>query len=126
MLVRFVVSALSLGVATWVLPGLTLQPGPFADQAVTIAIVAAIFGLVNSLTKPLFGMVQGPLLQILLGLGLLVINACLLLLTSWVCAQFHVGWSVDGFWWALPGAAIVSTVSFVLNVFVVRRGEEHR
>ena len=38
-----------------------------------------------------------------LGLFLIVINALMLLLTSWLSDLFDLGWSVDGFWTALWG-----------------------
>lgn len=126
MILRFLVSALALGLATWMLPGIrldiTTEP---ADAAVTILVVAAIFGLVNALVKPLFVVVTSPLLLLTLGLFLLVINACLLLVTSWVCAKLGVPWSVDGFGSALVGGFIVSSVSFVINAFVGQRGVSH-
>ncbi len=126
MIIRFLVSALSLGLATWLLPGIWLDyVGEPVNAAVTMLIVAAIFGLVNALVKPIFVFVTSPLLLITLGLFLLVINAALLMLTSWVCAQFGVPWGVDGFWNAVLGALIVSIISFVLNSFVGRRGEVH-
>ena len=126
MVVRFLVSALALGLATWLLPGITLEPGPLANQIVTIVVVAAIFGLVNSLVKPLFGFVISPLLLAALGVFLLVVNAALLLFTSWVCTQFGIGWHVSDFWSAVLGALLVSVVSFVLNSVVGRRDVEHR
>ena len=124
MIIRFLVSALSLGLATWLLPGIWLDyVGEPADAAITMLIVAAIFGLVNAVVKPIFVFVTSPLLLITLGLFLLVINAALLMLTSWVCAQMGVPWGVDGFWDAVLGALFVSTVSFILNSFGGRRGE---
>ncbi len=126
MVVRFLVSALALGLATWLLPGITLEDGPLANQIVTIVVVAAIFGLVNSLVRPLFGFVISPLLLAALGAFLLVVNAALLLFTSWVCTQFGIGWHVSGFWSAVLGALLVSVVSFVLNSVVGRRDVEHR
>ena len=126
MIIRFLVSALSLGLATWILPGIKLDyAGEPAGAAITMLIVAAIFGLVNALIKPLFVFVTSPLLLVTLGLFLLIINAALLMLTSWVCAQLGVPWGVDGFWSAFWGALMVSVVSFVLNSFVGRRGEVH-
>lgn len=126
-IVRFLVSALALGLATWLVPGLTLDSVDArpADSAVTILIVAAIFGVVNAVVKPLFVFVTSPLLLITLGLFLLVVNASLLMLVGWVCSHLGVGWSVAGFWPALFGALVVSIVSFLLNSFVSPRGESH-
>lgn len=126
MIIRFLVSALALGLATWLLPGIRLDyAGDLADAALTMLIVAAIFGLVNSLIKPLFVFFTSPLLLITLGLFLLVVNGVLLMFTSWVCAQLGVPWGVAGFWDAVWGALIVSVISFVLNSFVGRRREVH-
>ncbi|MFP5416573.1 MAG: phage holin family protein [Actinomycetes bacterium] len=126
MIIRFLVSALALGLATWLLPGIWLDTtGEPANAALTILLVAAIFGLVNAVVKPLFVFVTSPLLLITLGLFLLVINAALLMLTSWVCEQLNVGWGVDGYWTAFWGALLVSIVSFVLNSMVGRRGQVH-
>ena len=126
MIIRFLVSALSLGLPTWILPGIKLDyAGEPAGAAITMLIVAAIFGLVNALIKPLFVFVTSPLLLVTLGLFLLIINAALLMLTSWVCAQLGVPWGVDGFWSAFWGALMVSLVSFVQTSLVGRRGEVH-
>lgn len=125
MIIRFLVSALSLGFATWLLPGIWLDvSGRPADAALTILIVAAIFGVVNAVVKPLFVFFTSPLLLLTLGLFLLIINAALLMLTSWVCVQLGVPWGVSGFSDAFLGALLVSLVSFVLNSFR-RVGEVH-
>ncbi|MDN5571740.1 MAG: phage holin family protein [Propionibacteriaceae bacterium] len=126
MIIRFLVSALSLGLATWLLPGIWLDVTDRpADAVLTILLVAAIFGVVNAVVKPLFVFVTSPVLLLTLGLFLLVINAALLMLTSWVCAQLGVPWGGAGFWDAFWGAVLVSIVSFILNSFVGNRGERH-
>ncbi|MFV0452943.1 MAG: phage holin family protein [Propioniciclava sp.] len=127
MIVRFLVSALALGVATWLVPGLSLDSVDArpADSAVTILLVAAIFGVVNAVVKPLFVFVTSPFLLLTLGLFLLLVNASLLMLVGWVCSQLGVGWSVAGFWPAFWGALLVSVVSFVLNSMLTSRGERH-
>ena len=88
------------------------------SQILTLLIVALIFGVLNAIIKPIFALVTIPLLLLTLGLFLIVINACMLLLTSWLAGLFDLGWHVDGFWTALLGAIIISIVSFVLNVFL--------
>ena len=56
-----------------------------------------------------------PLEIITLGLFTFVINAFMLLLTSWVAQGMGVGFRVDGFLPALVGALIITIVSFVLS-----------
>jgi len=64
------------------------------------------------------------MLLLTLGLFLIVINACMLLLTSWLAGLFDLGWHVDGFWTALIGGIIISIVSFILNVFLPDPGDK--
>lgn len=127
MLIRFLANAAALAVATWLLPGIRL--GGTDDvwgQVFTLLAVAAIFGVVNSLVKPLFKFVSAPLILITLGLFLLVVNALLLLLVSWAAGELHLAWSVDGFWSAFWGGLIISVVSLILNASFGKRGTEHR
>ena len=91
-----------------------------------VTIVAAIFGLVNALVKPLFVFVTSPLLLLTLGFFLRVINALMLQLTSWLAGVFGLGFHVDGFWPAFWGALIVSVVSFILNSSFISKSEVNR
>jgi putative membrane protein len=125
MLVRFLASAAALAVATWLIPGITLANGDTWSEVTTMLIVAAIFGVVNSVVKPLFKFVTAPLIFLTLGLFLLVINALLLQLVSWASGQVGLGWHVDDWGSAFWGALIVSIVSFILNAFF-KRSEQHR
>ena len=126
MLVRFLASAAALAVATWLLPGIVLADGDLGSRSITLLLVAAIFGVVNSLVKPLFKFVSAPLILITLGLFLLVINAALLLLVSWLAGELNLGWCVSDWGSAVWGGLIVSIVSFILNAFFNKRGENHR
>jgi putative membrane protein len=126
MLVRFRASAAALAVATWLLPGIVLADGDLGSRSITLLLVAAIFGVVNSIVKPLFKFVSAPLILLTLGLFLLVINAALLLLVSWVAGELSLGWSVTDWGSAVWGGLIVSIVSFILNAFFNKRGENHR
>ena len=126
MLLRFLASAAALAVATWLLPGIVLADGDLGGRSITLLVVAAIFGVVNSVVKPLFKFVSAPLILLSLGLFLLVINAALLLLVSWVAGQLSLGWQVTDWGAAVWGGLIVSVVSFILNAFFNKRGENHR
>jgi putative membrane protein len=125
-ILRLLANAAALAIATWILSGITLTGSTTTSQIVTLLIVALIFGVLNAIVKPIFALVTIPLLLLTLGLFLIVINACMLLLTSWLAGLFDLGWSVDGFWTALLGGIIISIVSFVLNVFLPDPDDKRR
>jgi putative membrane protein len=122
-LLRLLANAAALGVATWLLSGITLSGDDTTDKVVTVLIVALIFGVINAIIRPIFRLVTLPIILLTLGLFLLVINALLLMFTSWLAGVFGLGWHVDGFWTALWGSIIISIVSFVLNAFLPDKDE---
>jgi putative membrane protein len=115
---RLIATAAALAIATWLLSGITLTAPSTLREVLVLLGVALIFGVLNAIIKPILTFLSIPLLLITLGLFLLVINACMLLLTSWLAGIFDLGWNVDGFWTAVLGSLIVSIVSFVLNAFL--------
>ena len=115
MLIRFIVNAVALAVATWIVPGIWLADGDRMSQVLTLLGVAVIFGVVNTLVKPLLKFATGLLILLTMGLFLIVLNTLLLLLVAWVAAQFGLAWHVDDWLAALLGALIVSVVGFVLS-----------
>ncbi|MCE1175180.1 MAG: phage holin family protein [Propionibacteriales bacterium] len=125
MFARFFASAAALGVATWLVPGIHTGISDTWTKVWTVAAVAVIFGIVNSVVKPLFKFATAPLIFFSLGLFLLVINALLLMLVSWIAGMLGLSWQVVDWPAAFWGALIVSVVSFVLNAFF-KKGEEHR
>ena len=125
-ILRLLANAAALGVATWVLSGISLTGSSTGNKVLTLLLVALIFGVVNAILKPIFTFFTACLVLLTLGLFLIVINAGLLLLTSWLAQQFGIGWSVDGFWTSVIDSIIVSIVSFVLNAFLPNRNEPRR
>jgi putative membrane protein len=117
-ILRLLANAAALAIATWILGGITLTAPTTARRILVLLVVALIFGVLNAIIKPIFALFTAPLILLTLGLFLIVINACMLLLTSWLAGLFDLGWDVDGFWTAVLGAIIISIVSFILNVFL--------
>ena len=117
-ILRLLANAAALAIATWILSGITLTAPTTARKVLILLVVALIFGVLNAIIKPIFALFTAPLILLTLGLFLIVINACMLLLTSWLAGLFDLGWDVDGFWTAVLGAIIISIVSFILNVFL--------
>jgi len=118
LLVRLLVNAVALGVAAWLLAGITLTGSSTTARIVTLLIVAAIFGVVNAFVRPLAKLLSLPFIVLTLGLLIFVINALMLLLTSWISDGLDLAFHVDGFWTALVGALIITVVSWLLNVFL--------
>ncbi|MFF8843518.1 phage holin family protein [Streptomyces sp. NPDC015127] len=115
-LVKTIANAGALLVAIWLLQDITLTGDSTGKKAWTLILVALIFGLVNFLVKPVVKLLTLPLFILTLGLITLVINALMLLLTSWLADQFELNFHVEGFWTAVLGGLIISVVSWALNV----------
>ena len=112
-LIRLLVNAAALWVATRIVPGVHHEGGPLALLA-----VALVFGLLNALVRPLLKVLTCPLLILTLGLFTFVINALILWLTGALSDSLGIGFHVDGFWAAFWGALVVTVVSVLLSVFV--------
>ena len=125
LIIRLLVNAIALAVASWIVAGITLEGATTGRRVLTLLIVAAIFGLVNAIVKPVVKVLAFPFLILTLGLLTFVINAAMLLLTSWITGKLDVQFHVDGFWNALFGALIISVVGMLLNVVLPDKAEVH-
>jgi putative membrane protein len=120
-LIRMIVTALALWVATLVVDGITVSGGGATKDALTLLVVAIIFGLVNAILKPLAHLFGCVLYILTLGLFALVVNALLFMLTSWIAGKLDLPFHVDGFWAAFWGAIIVSVVSWLISLIIPDR-----
>lgn len=104
-LVNVLISAVAVLVSAYILPGVKVT-------SFTTAVVAAVMlGIVNSLLKPILIILTLPINILTLGLFTFVIIAALVLLV----ARLVPGFSVDGFWWALAFALVLSVVNNFLH-----------
>ena len=117
-LLRLIINAVALLITAWIVPGIHLGaagPHPTKYDWTTLLIVALIFGVLNAVIRPIVILLSLPLEIITLGLFTFVINAFMLLLTSWIAQGMGLGFRIDAFLPALIGALIISVVSFVLS-----------
>ncbi|MFG3662260.1 phage holin family protein [Streptomyces sp. NPDC047706] len=119
--VKTIANAAALAVAVWLLDKITLTGDSTGKKVGTLLVVALIFGLVNVLVKPVVNLLSLPLLILTLGLFTLIVNALMLLLTSWLADKLDLSFHVEGFWTAVLGGLIVSIVSWALNVILPDR-----
>ena len=122
-LLRVLVSAAALGVATWAVSGIELLAGSGWSRVGTLLAVALIFGLINATLKTLIKVVGCAFYVLTLGLAALVVNGLLLWLTSVVAGDLTLPFHVTGFWPAFWGAIVVGLVSWVLNLLI---GDDRR
>ena len=115
-LVKTIANAGALAVAVWLIDKITLTGDSTFKKVWTLLLVAVVFGLVNFLVKPIVKVLTFPLFILTRGLITLVVNALMLLLTSWLADKFDLSFHVDGFWTAVLGGLIISVVSWALNV----------
>jgi putative membrane protein len=117
-LLRILVSAAGLGIAAWVVPGIVLTGHDTAAKALTLLIVAVIFGLINAVLKPVIKTVGCGFYLLTLGLIAIVVNGLLLWLTSYIAYDhLHRPFHVTGFTAAVEGALIVSVLTWLVHLF---------
>jgi len=119
MLVRLIINAAALWVATRVVTGIS-----YTGDGVLLLLVSLVFGVLNASLKPVLMVLTFPFLIITLGLFTFVLNALLLWLTGAISATLGLGFHVEGFRAAFLGGLVVSLVSLLLSLFV-GRGDDH-
>jgi len=124
-LLRVLISAAALFVATVLVPGIELRAGTTLSKVGTLIVVALIFGVVNTVLKPIVKTVGCLFYVLTLGLIGLVVNGLLLWLSSWVAGKLSLPFHITGFWPAFWGAIIVGVVGWLLGA-LVRERDDHQ
>lgn len=107
-LLRLAISALSLWVASRLVPGVSIH------GIWTLVFAAFWYGVVNALVRPLLIFFTLPLTLLTLGLFLFVVNAAMFGLTAALLEHFRVA----GFGSALLGSVVVSLTSWLASSFI--------
>src|SRR5262249_11029342 len=116
--IRLVVSAFTLWLSTLVLTGITVN-GSVGTKVLTLLIVAAIFGVINAVLRPIIKMIGCWAYLLTLGLISLVVNGALLMLTSYIAGPLDLAFHVDKFWpTAVLGALFIGIVSWIISLVV--------
>ena len=120
LLLRWVMSGISIFVAAWLVFGIRVE----GTAWLAYAVMAVILGLVNATVRPALKFLTCPLIILTFGLFTLVINGLTLWLSSFIVVRLlHVGFYIDGFWSAFLGALIISLVSIILNTMIKETGK---
>jgi putative membrane protein len=114
LLLRLFVTAASLWVATKFVSGISFTGSNYA----ALLGVALVFGVVNTVIRPILKLFSFPVVMISLGLFMFVINGIMLMLTSYVSTRLGFGFHVDGFVPAILGSLVVSITASLLHFLV--------
>lgn len=114
-LIRFVVTFLSVWVAALVLPASLFR----MDDLASGAVFAAVLAILNALVRPFILLLTCPIQVLTLGLSVLIINAAIFMVAASGSRLFGAtGIEVGGFVGALVAALVVSLVSWGVSLAV--------
>lgn len=105
LLVQLIISTLAVIITSFILPGVVI------DSGLTGIFVAAVLSLFNTLVRPVLVLLTIPITFLTLGLFLLIINAGIIMLVSYIVP----GFSVDGFWTAFFFSIILTIITGIFN-----------
>jgi len=116
-LIRWLVTAIAVAAAVWLVPGIELIGG---DSAwVGIAIFALILSLVNISVKPLMQILSLPVTVVTLGIFYLIVYTIMLYLAAWLAnGLFGIGFWISGFGSAFLASIVISIVSALVNSLI--------
>ena len=105
-LIKIASTALAVFVIARLMPGVEVKNLPMA------IVVSTLLVLMNVYVKPILIFLTFPITLVTLGLFLLVINATIILVTSYVMKD---GFNVDGFWVAMLFSIVLSMITSLID-----------
>jgi putative membrane protein len=111
MIVRFFVYGFSLFLTSLVLPGFTIKPYE-GKEVYSLLILAAIFGIIAAVFKPLLLFLALPFLLQTAGLVIVLVNIVLFALLDGFADRLM---EVAGVGWLIVGGIFVGIFAFVLE-----------
>ncbi len=124
---RVLANAIGIWLAAEVISGMSLETdGTWQNTLIVVAVIAAVFTLVNTVIRPIVKVLTFPLYILTLGLFFLVVNALMLLLTSKVTEWFDYGLHIDGFGAAVLGSIVISLIATLVSAVLPRKGRSRR
>lgn len=103
--ISWAANAVVLGVVTVLLARVT------SSSAGAVVVAAAVFGVLNTVLKPLLLVLTFPLAVLTLGIAWFFVSLLMLRLTSSIV---H-GWEIHGFWTLVAATLIVWAVNLALD-----------
>ena len=88
-----------------------LLTGVTASNVGSLLLAAAVFGVLNTVVKPLLRLITLPLAVLTLGIAWFFVSLLMLEITNWLVS----GFSINGFWTLVAATLIVWVVNLLLD-----------
>jgi putative membrane protein len=103
--ISWLTNAIVLGITAALLSGVTVS------SAGSLLLAAAVFGILNTILKPLLRLVTLPLAILTLGIAWFFVSLLMLVITKAIVSGFEI----NGFWTLVEATVIVWLVNMVLD-----------
>jgi putative membrane protein len=114
LVVSWAANAIVLAIAAWILNGVTFH-GSFGALVVS----AAVFGILNTILKPILKLITLPIAIITLGIAWFFVSLFMLWLTALIVPKFDI----HGFWNYVWATIIVWLANILVDAVLRPRGE---
>lgn len=116
--VRWLVTALAVAVAVWLVPGVGFVDTG-SGTAINIIMFAVVLALLDMSIKPILQFLSLPLTVLTLGIFYLIVNTVMIYLASALAnGLFGVGFEIASFGSAFVASIVISIVGALLNGLV--------
>ena len=116
-IIRWIVTAIAVGAAVWIVPGIAVAGT--TETWAAVAIFGLILSIINIAIKPIMQLISLPITVITLGIFYLVVNTLMLYIAAWISnGLFNVGFDIATFGSAFVASIVISIVSALVNALV--------
>lgn len=117
---KFLIKVASTALAVFLIA--SLMPGVEVRNLPMALLVSVILVLMNVYVKPILIFLTFPITIVTLGLFLLVINATIIIITSYILKD---GFKVDGFWVAMLFSIVLSMITSLIDQLTDPKKEDN-
>ena len=116
-IIRWLVTAVAVGAAVWLVPGIAVLGT--TESWIAVAITGLALSLIDMSIKPLLQLLSLPITCLTFGIFYLVVNTLMLYIAAWLAnGIFQVGLVIDSFGSAFVASIVISIVSALVNALV--------
>lgn len=116
-IIRWLVTAIAVGVAVWIVPGIDLIGGN--EAWIAIGVFGLFLSLINISIKPVMQLLSLPISVITLGIFYVIVNTLMLYIAAWLANSiFFAGIDIVTFGSAFVASIVISIVSAIMNAIV--------